>query len=135
MTHSLSRRTFLARSGWTATGLTIAATVSGCSLVPALPSRNELAETDAFTWLQLKPDGVFLFCSPRQEIGQGISSTLKLVIARELGVELKQVEVIAPDTSIIAQAKSTVGSESIKDFLEPVTEISQIMSEIGRAHV
>jgi len=133
MTHSLSRRTFLARSGWTATGLTIAATVSGCSLVPALPSRNELAETDAFTWLQLKPDGVFLFCSPRQEIGQGISSTLKLVIARELGVELKQVEVIAPDTSIIAQAKSTVGSESIKDFLEPVTEISQIMSGTLRA--
>jgi isoquinoline 1-oxidoreductase subunit beta len=133
MTHSLSRRTFLARSGWTATGLTIAATVSGCSLVPALPSRNELAEADAFTWLQLKPDGGFLFCSPRQEIGQGISSTLKLVIARELGVELKQVEVIAPDTSIIAQAKSTVGSESIKDFLEPVTEISQIMSGTLRA--
>ncbi len=134
MPHTLSRRTFLARSGWTATGLTIAVTVSGCSLVPVLPSRNELAETDAFTWLQLKPDGKFLFCSPRQEIGQGIASTLNLVIARELGVEMEQVEVIAPDTSIIAQAKSTVGSESIKDFLEPVTEISQIMAETLRAH-
>lgn len=133
MPNALSRRTFLSRSGWTATGLTIAATVSGCSLVPALPSRNELTEADAFTWLQLKPDGRFLFCSPRQEIGQGISSTLKLVIARELGVELEQVEVTAPDTSLIAQAKSTVGSESVKDFLEPVTEISQIMSETLRA--
>lgn len=133
MAHDLSRRTFLTRSGWTAAGITIAATVSGCSLVPALPSRNELGETDAFTWLQLKPDGGFLFCSPRQEIGQGISSTFNLVIARELGVELEQVEVIAPDTSIIAQAKSTVGSESIKDFLEPITKISQIMSGTLRA--
>ena len=133
MAHDLSRRTFLTRSGWTAAGITIAATVSGCSLVPALPSRNELTETDAFTWLQLKPDGRFLFCSPRQEIGQGISSTLNLVIARELGVALEQVEVIAPDTSIIAQAKSTVGSESIKDFLAPVTEISHIMSGTLRA--
>lgn len=128
MTRQLSRRTFLARTGWTATGLTIAATVSGCSLVPALPSRNELGETDAFTWLQLRPDGRFLFCSPRQEIGQGISSTLKLVLAGELGVALEQIEVIAPDTSMIAQAKSTVGSESIKDFLEPVIKIGQIMS-------
>jgi len=128
MAQQLSRRTFLTRSGWTAAGITIAATVSGCSLVPALPSRNELGETDAFTWLQLKPDGQFLFCSPRQEIGQGISSTLKLVLAGELGVELEQIEVIAPDTSIIAQTKSTVGSESIKDFLGPVTEIGQIMS-------
>ncbi len=128
MTDTLSRRTFLARSGWTATGLTIAATVSGCSLLPAFPSRNELAETDAFTWLQLRPDGTFLFCSPRQEIGQGISSTLKLVLAGELGVQLERIEVIAADTSIIAPAKSTVGSESIKDFLEPVREIGQIMS-------
>lgn len=128
MTRQLSRRSFLARTGWTATGLTIAATISGCSLVPALPSRNELGETDAFTWLQLRPDGRFLFCSPRQEIGQGISSTLKLVLAGELGVALEQIDVIAPDTSMIAQAKSTVGSESIKDFLEPVTKIGQIMS-------
>ncbi|WOF75198.1 molybdopterin-dependent oxidoreductase [Parvibaculaceae bacterium PLY_AMNH_Bact1] len=134
MTRTLSRRTFLARSGWTAAGITIAATASGCSLVPAFPSRNELGETDAFTWLQLRPNGTFLFCSPRQEIGQGISSTLKLVLAGELGVDLERIEVIAPDTSIIAPAKSTVGSESIKDFLEPVTEIGQIMSATLHAH-
>eukprot|EP00439_Symbiodinium_sp_Y106_P087684 s1_g220.t1 len=127
MAQQVSRRTFLARSGWTAAGITVAATISGCSLIPALPSRSAPGETDPFTWLQLKPNGRFLFCSPRQEIGQGISTTLKMVVGTELGVEPNQIEVIAPDTSIIAPAKSTVGSESIKDFLGPVTDICKAM--------
>lgn len=127
MRQQLSRRTFLARSGWTAAGITIATTISGCGLIPALPSRSAPAEADPFTWLQLRTDGRFLFCSPRQEIGQGISSSLALVLANELGVAHDQIEVIAPDTSIIAPAKSTVGSESIKDFLEPVTMVGRAM--------
>ena len=134
MANPVTRRTFLARSGWTAAGITVAATVSGCSLIPALPSRSAPGEADPFTWLQLKPDGRLLFCSPRQEIGQGISTTLKMVIGNELGVDLNQIEVIAPDTSIIAPAKSTVGSESIKDFLEPVTDISRAMRATLFAH-
>lgn len=127
MTHHLSRRTFLQRSGWTAAGITLAASVSGCSLIPALPTRSMPIESDALTWLQLKPDGHFLFCSPRQEMGQGISSTLKYVLADELGIKRGQIDVIGPDTSIIAPAKSTVGSESIQDFLIPVTDIGRAM--------
>ncbi len=127
MTNVLSRRSFLRQSGWTAVGITIAADVSGCSLVPAFPSRNAPSEADAFTWLQLKPNGRFLFCSPRQEMGQGISSTLRLVVGQELGVPLSQIDVVGPDTSIIAPAKSTVGSESIKDFLAPTTQIARSM--------
>ncbi len=127
MTKNISRRSFLARSGWTAAGITVVTAVSGCSLIPALPSRSAPGETDPVAWLQLKPNGRFLFCSPRQEIGQGISGTLKLVLARELQVDLERIEVIGPDTSMIPPAKSTVGSESIKDFLDPVTTIGQAM--------
>ncbi len=134
MAHQVTRRTFLARSGWTAAGITVASTISGCSLIPALPSRSAPVEADTFTWLQLKPDGRLLFCSPRQEIGQGISTTLKMVVGDELGVEPNQIDVIAPDTSIIAPAKSTVGSESIKDFLGPVTDIGKAMRAILFAH-
>jgi isoquinoline 1-oxidoreductase subunit beta len=122
-----SRRSFLQRAGWTAAGITIAASTSGCSLIPALPTRTAPTDSDAFTWLQLKPDGRFLFCSPRQEMGQGVSSTLRLVLADEIGTSPTLIDVIAPDTSIIAPAKSTVGSESIKDFLIPVREIGKTM--------
>lgn len=132
MTTSLTRRRFLTSTGAAAAGITVSVALPGCSLVPALPTRSAPTPEDARAWLRLAPDGHFSFCSPRQEIGQGISSSLRLIIAEELGVPPERIAFETGTTDRIPPAKSTVGSESIADFAEPTARAAARMRETLR---
>lgn len=133
-TPDYSRRQFLKNTGWTFAGITVVASLPGCGLIPALPSRDMPTGEDSLSWLQLQPDGQFYFCSPRQEMGQGILASLKLILADELGVEPHQITTIGPDTGKITPVKSTVGSESIKDFAHPVARLGATMIKTLKQH-
>ena len=84
----LSRRQLLARMGWVAGGLTI---TSACDRLPPLPTFAGSSSTDSLSWLQLLPDGRFLFYCPRTEMGQGIATGLQALVAEELNVPLSSV--------------------------------------------
>ncbi len=92
---TLSRREFLVRTGWVAGGLTV---LSSCSWVPPLPTFGEPGAEDGLTWVALQPDGQVRFLLPRAEMGQGISTGLSLIVARELALPLSRIDCHYQDT-------------------------------------
>lgn len=111
----LSRRRFLIALGWGAAGITAVAGGTAWALMPTLPPRNAPTSKDASAWLSLRPDGVFELYSTRAEMGQGISMGLRQVTADELGVGVDRVRLMQPDTSLIPVARSTVGSDAMRE--------------------
>lgn len=110
----LSRRRVLVALGWGAAGIT-AAVGGGFALLPTLPPRRPPTPADAAAWLSLRPDGVFELLSSRVEMGQGISTGLRQVAADELGVGLDRIRLVHADTSRIPVARSTVGSDAMRE--------------------
>jgi isoquinoline 1-oxidoreductase beta subunit len=111
----LSRRRFLMALGWGAAGITAVAGGAAWALMPTLPPRNAPTHADATAWLSLRPDAIFELYSSRAEMGQGISMGLRQVAADELGVEVARVRLAQPDTSLVPVARSTVGSDAMRE--------------------
>nr|CAD6629918.1 xanthine dehydrogenase family protein molybdopterin-binding subunit [arsenite-oxidising bacterium NT-25] len=111
----LSRRGFLKALGWSAVGITAVAGGVTFARIPVLPPRNTSTPADATAWISLRPNGRFRLFSTRVEMGQGISIGLRQVAAGELSVELDRIELELPDTALIPVARSTVGSDAIRE--------------------
>lgn len=126
----LSRRKLLTQMGWIAGGVTF---VSACNRLPALPTFASTSTADSLAWLQLQPDGRFLFYCPRTEMGQGISTGLQALVAEELNVPLSSVTCRYPRTDQIPPTEMTVGSQSMERFYLPTLELSANLRETLRA--
>lgn len=111
----LSRRRFLIALGWRAAGITAVAGGAAWALLPTLPPRNAPTHADAAAWLSLRPDGTFELYSSRAEMGQGISIGLRQVAADELSVGVQRIRLVQPDTSLVPVARSTVGSDAMRE--------------------
>jgi isoquinoline 1-oxidoreductase beta subunit len=128
---ALSRRRLFAHAARLAAGVTVFAAAPACAFnpLPALPTRGMPAVESRIAWLRLGPDGRVRLLLPRQEMGQGIAVALRQIVAEELDWELERVEAVLPDTAAIAPVKSTVGSDSLKDFAEPVARAAALLRE------
>lgn len=131
----MSRRNLFAHAARLAAGVTVFAAAPACAFnpLPALPTRDMPPAEARIAWLRLRPDGRVQLLLPRQEMGQGISVGLRQIVAEELAEylngELERVEVVLPDTAAIAPVKSTVGSDSMKDFAAPVARAAALLRE------
>jgi isoquinoline 1-oxidoreductase beta subunit len=112
---TLSRRRFLKALGWSAVGITAVAGGATWALMPVLPPRKTPTAADAAAWIGLRPDGRFRLLSTRVEMGQGISMGLRQVAADELGVDVDRIDLLLPDTSLVPVARSTVGSDAMRE--------------------
>lgn len=110
-----SRRQILKALGWSAAGITAVASGATFALMPVLPPRSRLTPADAAAWISLRPDGRFQLLLTRTEMGQGIAVGLRQVAAGELGIELARIDVELPDTVRIPIARSTVGSDAMRE--------------------
>jgi len=108
-----SRRGFLSGLGWASVGLSALAT--GCTF-PAIPHRDEPTPEDASLWLSVRPEGIIEIVSPRTEMGQGIATAIKQIVAEEMNVSIDQVSYLSPISNRLPAVKGTVGSESIMVF-------------------
>lgn len=127
----LSRRLLLKHAASFAAGVTVFAATPACAFnpLPALPTRSMPEAEARIAWLRLLPDGRVRLLLPRQEMGQGVSVALRQIVAEELDWDIERVEAVLPDTASIAPVKSTVGSESLKDFAEPVARAAALLRE------
>jgi len=128
---AISRRTLFVHAARLAAGITVFAAAPACAFnpLPALPTRDMPPAGARIAWLRLRPDGRVQLLLPRQEMGQGISIALRQIVAEEMDIELDRVETLLPDTAAIAPVKSTVGSDSMKDFAEPVARAAALLRE------
>ncbi|MFN4311447.1 MAG: molybdopterin cofactor-binding domain-containing protein [Ferrovibrio sp.] len=127
----LSRRLLLKRTARVAAGVTVFVAAPACAFnpLPAMPTRSMPEAGARQAWLRLLPDGRVRLFLPRQEMGQGVSIALRQIVAEELDWDIDRVEIELPDTASIAPVKSTVGSDSLKDFAEPVARAAALVRE------
>lgn len=123
MSAALTRRGWLQLSG---AGLTVAL-FSGCAL-PVIPKRPAPSLDDALGWIR-HDNGRYTLWLPRVEMGQGVLTALKQIACAELGVGWDAVAVKLPGTRDIGRVKATVGSDSMKDYAQPLAQACALLRE------
>mgnify|MGYP006090885317 CR=1 FL=1 len=118
----LKRRSFIKSSALTATGLMIGFSFNPKnSLAVNTKVRNELG-----MWIRILSDGTITLIVPSSEMGQGVNTSLPMILAEELEADWESIKTeTAPANSNYTNPESnsgqmTVGSSSIKGFWEPL---------------
>ncbi len=78
-------------------------------------SGEEAAELAPNAWLRLRPDGKVVVVVGRSEMGQGVRTSLPMILAEELDVELDQVVVEQASPSAVYDDLGTGGSSSVTE--------------------
>jgi isoquinoline 1-oxidoreductase subunit beta len=133
---SLNRRQLLTTLG----AVTTVAFLPACSLLPVIPKRPAPKLEDAAGWIRYEQgkelgQGIaqYTLYIPRTEMGQHIGTALKQIACDALGIEWSALTVKLPTTTDIPRAKATVGSDSIKDFAQPLRDACELLrSRIGK---
>ena len=107
---SLSRRDFLVISGGASAGLVLSF---------ALPARARLATTapgdaELNAWIRIAPDGSVSFASSEIEMGQGVATSIPMILAEELEVPWESVSVHHAGVDERFGPMRTGGSQSIR---------------------
>jgi isoquinoline 1-oxidoreductase beta subunit len=120
--YSLSRRVFLKKSSLTFTGLIIGFTYEPeSSLAVKVENAEELG-----IWIRIAPDGSTTLIVPSSEMGQGVNTSLSMILAEELEADWQSVKTeTAPVNSKYINPESnsgqmTAGSSSVKGFWNPL---------------
>jgi isoquinoline 1-oxidoreductase beta subunit len=120
----VSRRTFLVTSAAAGGGLLL-----GFHLPRLVGAKAEAASADNFApnaFIRLRPDDSVTLVMPQVEMGQGTYTSMSMLIAEELEVDLAQVSVEAapPDDKLYANSllgfQVTGGSTSVMAWWEPL---------------
>ena len=120
--YSLSRRVFLKKSTLAFTGLIIGFTYEPeSSLAVKVENAEELG-----IWIRIAPDGSTTLIVPSSEMGQGVNTSLSMILAEELEADWQSVKTeTAPVNSKYINPESnsgqmTAGSSSVKGFWNPL---------------
>jgi isoquinoline 1-oxidoreductase subunit beta len=116
----IDRRDFIRGSTAFTGGLVIALALPGCSGKPAAVAQGPSTPADLNAWLTIGTDGTVRFYCDRSEMGQGVYTSLTMLIAEELAVEPAQISVeFAPAgaqfTNDLLGTQITGGSTSVRD--------------------
>ncbi len=130
MTHAnLGRREFLKTGA-----------VAGASLVigfhfPALtvahpPSPSPTVPFKPNAWLEISPDGSVTIWTGRSEMGQGVRTTMPMIVAEALEADWRRVRVMQADADPAYGDQATVGSRSTRSGWEPLRKAGAAAREM-----
>ncbi len=132
MSTSVTRRSLLQNAG-AITGLALCVRVSGAiAAEPALPSDQKYGAAampggvvdDPLVFIAIDSDGTVWITVHRSEMGQGIRTSLALVVADELEADFARVRVLqAPGDQARYGNQDTDGSASMRHFFEPMRRV------------
>ncbi|MBL7826821.1 MAG: xanthine dehydrogenase family protein molybdopterin-binding subunit [Saprospiraceae bacterium] len=111
---AIHRRDFLKISSWSTGGLMLGFTVPGFS---AIATTLPFSECDFFqpnAFLRIDKDGTITIFVGKQEMGQGVNTSLPMIVAEELEADFQKIKVeIAPFGTLAEGAHDTGGSMSV----------------------
>lgn len=116
MTARLNRRAFLATTGGVALVLTV--TPEASAQVTEGGARN--FEPNAF--VRVGADGGVEVTVPRTELGQGVRTSLAMLVAEELAVAFRSVRVRTAEANSRYGGQMTAGSTSIRSLFTPLRQ-------------
>jgi len=124
MSQSVPRRDFV--KAVAIGSLVITVTASGCRKIseearaPSVPAGEPF---EPVVYVRLDPTGTVTIVCPRSEMGQGIRTTIAMIVADEMEADWKDVKVVqAPGDEKKYGSQNTDGSTSIRDFLPKYRE-------------
>ena len=113
MTSVLSRREFMERSGLLVVGFAMSRSLrfvpGELSSSAAAPAANQLD-----SWLTVAADGSVTVFSGKVELGTGVSTALRQIVAEELDVPFDRITWVQGDSDRTVDQGSTVGSQTVK---------------------
>jgi isoquinoline 1-oxidoreductase beta subunit len=117
---SPSRRRFLRQSAIGTSALMLGVYADGALAAVAAPgAKPEAAEFAPNAFIRIGADGSVTLVSKQPEIGQGIKTSLPMVIAEELDVDWRDVRVVQGDLDPIYGSQGAGGSTSTPTNYEP----------------
>jgi isoquinoline 1-oxidoreductase beta subunit len=121
-----SRRQFLKITSIAGGGMLIGFSFSG-------DANTATPEEAAFTpnsYIKIAGDGTITLMAPNPDIGQGVKTSLPMIIAEELCVDLKKLKVEAAPLSEKYGRQSTGGSGAVRGRFEPLRKVGAIGRQI-----
>ncbi|APR82131.1 Isoquinoline 1-oxidoreductase beta subunit protein [Minicystis rosea] len=117
----IPRRAFLASFGLGAAALAVglAPTEAEAALTP-LPNDGGLSPS---VFIHVAPSGLVTIVCHRSEMGQGIKSSLPVLIADELGADMAQVKILQGDGDPAYGDQNTDGSTSVRRIYEAMRRV------------
>jgi len=130
MKPQLTRREFLQTSA-TFAGLTlvVSSTPFGYSILNAQEAKKEAAILNPNLWIEIKPDNTITIVINKSEMGQGVCTSLPMIVAEELDADWKQVRFMqAPAEEQYGDPNwgnmhLTGGSTSVRNMYEPLRRL------------
>ncbi len=128
----LLRRTFLAGLGLAVGGLALgvaeaAPPARDVNRPPPAPPTPGGAKAQpglrTGVFLHIAPDGTVSIVSHRSEMGQGIRSSLPVLVADELGADMARVKIVQADGDKAYGDQNTDGSRSVRGGYEPMRRV------------
>ncbi|MBI5075844.1 MAG: xanthine dehydrogenase family protein molybdopterin-binding subunit [Nitrospirae bacterium] len=133
MSSSITRREFLKIAGFT---LAIAITPSGYHILSAKEAEDAAAKGfSPSIWLRIMPDDTVVVIVNKSEMGQGIYTSIPMIVADELEADWKKVKFeVAPAADgykdPVWGAQATGGSSSIRHMYEPLRKAGAAAREM-----
>ncbi|MBM7118413.1 molybdopterin cofactor-binding domain-containing protein [Archangium primigenium] len=115
----LSRRSFLEGLGLVAAGLALELTPTNAAA--AMPTAWPPVPETGFrpnVFVHVAPDGVVTMVCHRSEMGQGVRSSLPVLIADELGADMARVKLVQGDGDTAYGDQNTDGSSSVRKIFD-----------------
>ncbi|MDM1296470.1 xanthine dehydrogenase family protein molybdopterin-binding subunit [Sphingobacterium sp. N143] len=118
---SVSRRDFLKVGGLLTGGLVLGVSFFSCD-----DKKKNVVTVAPNIYLSIASDGKVTIIAHRSEMGQGIRTSLPLVVADELGADWKKVAIVQAEGDKKYGDQNTDGSYSVRMFYRPMREAGAI---------
>lgn len=89
-------------------------------------------------WVRIRPDGTIAMSVPRAEMGQGVTTSLPMLMAEELEVDLEQIEIIHPqfapaytNTVLVANANRGEDASIPTSLPEMIAKLAYMVPYVG----
>jgi len=130
MKPQMTRRDFLQTSA-TFAGLSLVVSVTpwGYSILNAQEAKKETAILNPNLWVEIKPDNTIAIVINKSEMGQGVCTSLPMIVAEELDADWKQIRFTqAPAEEQYGDPNwgnmhLTGGSTSVRNMYEPLRKL------------
>src|SRR5262249_49300696 len=119
----VSRRGFIAASAAAGAGLVI-----GFYLPHGAPGGRGSFSPNAY--LRITPDGKITIVVARSEMGQGVRTSLPMILAEELEVDLSQITIEQAGASTLYGDQTTGGSASVRTCWDPMRKAGAAAREM-----
>ncbi len=116
-----SRRRFIFGSALTLTGVITGFIGSNKALSELIYlDDDKITSLAPSIWVEITKDGIIIITVSRSEIGQGVRTSLPMILAEELDADWEQVKIIQAEADSKYGSQATGGSTSIRQLWQPL---------------